>query len=109
MTLEDREAQTKAALPPDNRAESSKSAAEDSEPPPPYSEGSSPLDSFAYVMAAAGGPTSIITQVSQGGPAPVNTLSGMQSMVHYKDKVADFGMQMLVQMSILRWTSGMRS
>ena len=70
------EAETKAALPADNKGESSKSA-EDSEPPPPYTEGSSPLDSFAYVMAAAGGAASIITQVQQGGPAPVNnTLAG---------------------------------
>ena len=69
------EAETKAALPADNKGESSKSA-EESEPPPPYTEGSSPLDSFTYVMAAAGGAASIITQVQQGGPAPVNTLAG---------------------------------
>lgn len=69
------EAETKAALPADNKGESSKSA-EDSEPPPPYTEGSSPLDSFTYVMAAAGGAASIITQVQQGGPPPVNTLAG---------------------------------
>lgn len=50
---------------------------DDGEPPPPYSEGSSPLESFTYVMASAGGPASIITQVSQqsGGP-PINTLGG---------------------------------
>ena len=71
------EAETKAALPADNKGESSKSA-EDSEPPPPYTEGSSPLDSFTYVMAAAGGAASIITQVQQGGPAPVNTLAGTE-------------------------------
>lgn len=70
------EAETKAALPPDNKGASSKSA-EDEEAPPPYTEGSSPLDSFTYVMAAAGGASSIITQVQQGGPAPVNTLAGM--------------------------------
>lgn len=69
------EAETKAALPVDNKGESSKSA-EDREPPPPYTEGSSPLDSFTYVMAATGGAASIITQVQQGGPAPVNTLAG---------------------------------
>lgn len=69
------EAETKAALPADNKRESSKSA-EDSEPPPPYTEGSSPLNSYTYVMAAAGGAASIITQVQQGGPAPVNTLAG---------------------------------
>lgn len=69
------EAETKAALPADNKGESSKSA-EDEEAPPPYTEGSSPLDSFTYVMAAAGGAASIITQVQQGGPPPVNTLAG---------------------------------
>lgn len=72
------EAETKAALPADNKGESSKGA-EDSEPPPPYTEGSSPLDSFTYVMAAAGGAASIITQVQQGGPAPVNTLAGTKT------------------------------
>ena len=49
------EAATKAALPRDVKGESSgKAGLEDGEPPPPYSEGSSPLDSFTYVMAAAG-------------------------------------------------------
>lgn len=43
------------------------------EPPPAYSEGDSPLLSFTYVMAAAGGASSIITQVQQGGP-PMNTI-----------------------------------
>ncbi|KAL8672171.1 MAG: hypothetical protein Q9168_003370 [Polycauliona sp. 1 TL-2023] len=47
---------------------SAKSAEDKDEPPPPYTEGSSPLGSFTYVMAAAGGPASIITQVPQGGP-----------------------------------------
>lgn len=28
-------------------------------------------------MAAAGGAASILTQVQQGGPAPINTLGGM--------------------------------
>ena len=73
------EAETKAALPADNKGESSKSA-EDEEAPPPYTEGSSPLDSFTYVMAAAGGAASIITQVQQGGPAPVNTLAGTRNI-----------------------------
>lgn len=70
---------TTTALPSqDTKGESSsgKAAADDSEPPPPYTEGSSPLDSFAYVMSAAGGAASIITQVQQTGP-PVNTLGGM--------------------------------
>ena len=74
------EAETKAALPADNKGESSKGA-EDEEAPPPYTEGSSPLESFTYVMAAAGGAASIITQVQQGGPAPVNTLAGMACIV----------------------------
>lgn len=70
------EAETKAALPPDTKGDSSNKSADDGEPPPPYTEGSSPLDSFTYVMAAAGGAASIITQVQQGGPAPINTLAG---------------------------------
>lgn len=48
---------------------------EDLEPPPAYSEGPSPLHSFAFVMATAGGASSIITQVQQGGP-PTSTLGG---------------------------------
>ena len=77
------EAETKAALPADNKGESSKSA-DDEEAPPPYTEGSSPLDSFTYVMAAAGGAASIITQVQQGGPVPVNTLAGTQiTFIHH--------------------------
>ncbi len=71
------EAETKAALPKDIKGESSHKGAEEEEPPPPYAEGSSPLDSFTYVMAATGGPASIITQVQQGGGPPVNSLAGM--------------------------------
>ncbi|KAH0282220.1 hypothetical protein KCU71_g16696, partial [Aureobasidium melanogenum] len=63
---------TKAALPQDTKPRSDK-APDDSEPPPPYTEGTSPLDGFTYLMAQAGGAASIITQVSQGGPAPINT------------------------------------
>ncbi|KAL8712289.1 MAG: hypothetical protein Q9220_003440 [cf. Caloplaca sp. 1 TL-2023] len=63
------EVETKAALAAKNEGESSSKSAEESEPPPPYTEGSSPLGSFTYVMAAAGGPASIITQVSPGGPS----------------------------------------
>lgn len=71
------EAEVKAALSKDTKAESSTSKSqEESEPPPPYTEGSSPLDGFSFTMAAVGGPASIITQVQQGGPAPVNTLGG---------------------------------
>jgi ATP-binding cassette subfamily F protein 3 len=71
-------AATKAALPSDTKDGSSSKDVDDGEPPPPYSEGSSPLESFTYVMASAGGPASIITQVSQttnAGP-PINTLGG---------------------------------
>lgn len=70
-------AETKAALPRDTKDGSSSKHLDDGEPPPPYSEGDSPLESFAYVMASAGGPASIITQVSQSsaGP-PINTLGG---------------------------------
>ncbi|KAH8808597.1 hypothetical protein F5884DRAFT_858125 [Xylogone sp. PMI_703] len=67
------EDETKAALPQDTKGESS-SKEEDSEPPPAYSLGTSPLESFTYVMAAAGGAASIITQVQQGGAPPINTL-----------------------------------
>lgn len=48
---------------------------EELEPPPAYSEGPSPLLSFNYLMASAGGASSIITQVQQGGP-PTNALGG---------------------------------
>jgi ATP-binding cassette, subfamily F, member 3 len=70
--------ETKAALPADHKVGSSSKVTEEGEPPPPYSEGSSPLDSFTFTMAAAGGPASIITQVSQGGGGghPINSLGG---------------------------------
>lgn len=71
------EAETKAALPSDTKEGSSNKGAEEREPPPPYTEVSSPLDSFTYLMAATGGAASIITQVQQGGVPPVNTLAGM--------------------------------
>ncbi|KAL8938579.1 MAG: hypothetical protein Q9211_003146 [Gyalolechia sp. 1 TL-2023] len=74
------EAESKATLPRDAEAESSSRSAEEKEPPPPYSEGPSPLGSFTYIMAAAGGPASIITQVSPGGLSPPqggNAFSGM--------------------------------
>ncbi|KAL8754849.1 MAG: hypothetical protein Q9184_004993 [Pyrenodesmia sp. 2 TL-2023] len=65
----DVEAETKAAIPRDTKGESTSHSAEEKEPPPPYTEGSSPLGSFTYTMAAAGGVASIITQVPQGGPS----------------------------------------
>ncbi|MCJ1352150.1 MAG: hypothetical protein MMC33_002134 [Icmadophila ericetorum] len=68
------EEEVKAALPQDTKGKLASKGLDDGEPPPPYTEGSSPLDGFTYVMAAAGGAASIITQVQQGGPAPVNTL-----------------------------------
>ncbi|KAI8631104.1 hypothetical protein F5Y19DRAFT_473502 [Xylariaceae sp. FL1651] len=67
-------AETKSALPQDVKGESSGQKTDDSsEPPPAYSEGYSPLLSFSYLMAAAGGAASIITQVQQGGP-PINAI-----------------------------------
>lgn len=68
---------TKAALPRDTKDGQGSKDLDDGEPPPPYTEGSSPLDGFTYVMAAAG---SIITQVQQGGPAPINTALGGEFM-----------------------------
>jgi len=69
--------ETKRALPRDTKREgaSSRSKDDDAEPPPAYSEGDSPLPSFTFVMAAAGGASSIITQVQQGGP-PINAIGG---------------------------------
>ncbi|KAJ4266326.1 hypothetical protein NW762_004310 [Fusarium torreyae] len=65
-------AETKRALPRDTKGDSSRKD-DDAEPPPAYSEGDSPLSTFSFLMAAAGGASSIITQVQQGGP-PVSTL-----------------------------------
>ncbi|KAH7312227.1 hypothetical protein B0I35DRAFT_356305 [Stachybotrys elegans] len=65
--------ETKLALPRDTKGESSRKDEDAAEPPPAYSEGTSPLLTFVYLMAAAGGASSIITQVQQGGP-PVNAL-----------------------------------
>ncbi|KAI6713321.1 general stress response protein Whi2 [Diplocarpon mali] len=70
---EDVVSQTKSCLPQDIKGKPSKKE-DDNEPPPAYTEGSSPLNSFTYLMAAAGGAASILTQVQQGGPAPINTL-----------------------------------
>lgn len=68
--------ETKRALPQDTKAGSSRKE-DEAEPPPAYSEGSSPLQSFTYLMAAAGGAASIITQVQQGGPpGGINTIGG---------------------------------
>lgn len=77
-------AEIKAALPPDTKGESSSKSADDGEPPPPYTEGSSPLDSFTYIMAATAGAASIITQVQQAGP-PVNTLGGLWESSWFAD------------------------
>ncbi|UKZ55269.1 hypothetical protein TrVGV298_009089 [Trichoderma virens] len=70
--FQDPVAETKRALPRDTKGESSRKD-DDAEPPPAYSEGDSPLHTFSYVMAAAGGASSIITQVQQGGP-PINAI-----------------------------------
>ena len=69
-------AKTKVALPRDTKGESSGKGVDDGEPPPPYTEGSSPLESFRYVMAAAGGAASILTQVQQTAGPPINALGG---------------------------------
>ncbi|KAI1772284.1 hypothetical protein F4818DRAFT_449621 [Hypoxylon cercidicola] len=72
-SFEETVAETKRALPRDVKGESGQKGDDPSEPPPAYSEGDSPLLSFTYLMAAAGGASSIITQVQQGGP-PVNAI-----------------------------------
>ncbi|GAB0135014.1 hypothetical protein EsDP_00003366 [Epichloe bromicola] len=64
--------ETKSALPRDSKGVSSRKD-DDAEPPPAYEEGDSPLFAFTYVMSAAGGAASIITQVQQGGP-PINAI-----------------------------------
>lgn len=75
-------ADTKASFSPEPKGDNApgKSSA-DEEPPPPYTEGYSPLESFTYVMAAAGGASSIITQVQQAGGPPINTLGGINAKV----------------------------
>ncbi|KAL9088790.1 MAG: hypothetical protein Q9159_002901 [Coniocarpon cinnabarinum] len=70
---------TKAELPQDFKDPAGLKDLDDGEPPPPYTEGSSPLEGFTYVMAAAGGASSIITQVSQGAGGPLNALSGVSA------------------------------
>ncbi|KAG6008858.1 hypothetical protein E4U21_003669 [Claviceps maximensis] len=64
--------ETKSALPRDTKEESSRKD-DEAEPPPAYEEGDSPLFAFTYIMSAAGGAASIITQVQQGGP-PINAI-----------------------------------
>ena len=98
------EVEVKAALPRDTKS------LDDGEPPPPYTEGSSPLDGFTYVMAAAGGAASIITQVQQGAPAPVTTLGGtmkriaVASVLGAKQNMTDKTLQMWAQTNTSRWT-----
>jgi len=99
-------AETKAALPQDTKGESSKKD-EENEPPPAYSEGSSPLETFNYLMAAAGGAASIITQVQQGGAPPINTLGGNNCETDSKVYNTYVTLQMLARMRILLWTFGM--
>jgi dipeptidyl-peptidase-3 len=77
-------AETKASSTRDSKEYSPGKSAEEGEPPPPYTEGSSPIDSFTYVMAAAGGASSIITQVQQAGGPPINTLGGMSLPWHLR-------------------------
>lgn len=72
-------ADTKASF-SDPKGDATGKSSDDGEPPPPYTEGYSPLESFTYTMAAAGGASSIITQVQQTGGPPINTLGGMCSI-----------------------------
>lgn len=66
----------------EKKGESSGKSPDDGEPPPPYTEGYSPLESFSYVMAVAGGAASIITQVQQTGGPPINTLGDVNGDEH---------------------------
>ncbi|KAL4899153.1 hypothetical protein BDW74DRAFT_184019 [Aspergillus multicolor] len=72
-------AETKSSFARDPKGEQS---SDEGEPPPPYTEGSSPINSFTYVMAAAGGASSIITQVQQTGGPPINTLGDVGGDEH---------------------------
>ncbi|KAL4879802.1 peptidase family M49-domain-containing protein [Aspergillus karnatakaensis] len=72
-------AETKSSLSRDPKGEQS---SDEGEPPPPYTEGDSPIESFTYVMAAAGGASSIITQVQQTGGPPINTLGDTNGDEH---------------------------
>ena len=93
-------AETKSVLPRDTRGESSRKD-DDAEPPPAYSEGDSPLHSFSFVMSAAGGAASIITQVQQGGP-PINAIGGKGSHPCHEILVLTV-LQMLAPTRPLRW------
>ncbi|OJJ41249.1 hypothetical protein ASPWEDRAFT_47868 [Aspergillus wentii DTO 134E9] len=74
-------ADTKASLSRDPKPENLGKSS-DEEPPPPYTEGDSPIESFTYVMAAAGGASSIITQVQQAAGPPINTLGDISGDEH---------------------------
>ena len=97
------EQEVKAALPQDTKAGPSGRSGEEPEPPPPYEEGDSPLQGFQYVMAAAGGAASIITQVQQGGPAPVNTLGGACCRLPASEEESLTAKQMSAQTSTSCW------
>ena len=71
--LSDPVQEIKSALPPDTKGDASSRKDDEAEPPPAYTEEENPLPSFSYLMAAASGPSSLITQVQQGGPS-VNAL-----------------------------------
>lgn len=73
-SFSDTVAETKRALPRDTKTDTT-GKEDEAEPPPAYSEGPSPLPSFGFLMATAGGASSIITQVQQGGP-PINAIGG---------------------------------
>lgn len=109
---QDTVAETKRALPRDTKGEPSSHKDDEGEPPPAYSEGSSPLQSFTYLMSAAGGAASIITQVQQGGP-PINAIGGKEhtrgaTRYDVTCGMADRLRQMSVPMRRLLWTCGAR-
>lgn len=98
-------AETKRALPRDTKNVSA-AKDEDAEPPPAYSEGPSPLHSFTYLMANAGGASSIITQVQQGGP-PINAIGGESCPLdRYCQSSTYTEHQMSERMRLSSWTFG---
>lgn len=93
------EAEVEPAKPRDLQKPSSSKDQDEAEPPPPYTEGPSPLNSFTYVMSAAGGAASILTQVSQSAGQPLNQLASMLPSSTASSTLTTFP-QMLDQMKI---------
>ncbi len=105
-SYQDTLAETKRALPQDVKGGESSGQKSDDEPPPAYEEGYSPLLSFTYLMAAAGGASSIITQVQQGGPS-INAIGGEPSRGPYDfQQIVNVYSQMSAPMRPLPWTCG---